>query len=187
MSRGATVWITGLPGAGKSTLAAAAAHALEGFGPVEVLDGDEVRTWLSPDLGHSRKDRARQADRTGRVARMLCAHGVVVVVSLVSPYRRDRDLVRTAHRERGLTFLEAHVGTSLDICRQRDPKGLYRLSAAGRLPRLTGVDDPYEPPLRPEFHTDDRESVEEAAARLAALTLRARPAADSSPAQSALP
>lgn len=181
MRRGATVWITGLPGAGKSTLATAAADALGAFGPVEILDGDEVRAWLSPDLGHSREDRARQADRTGRVARMLCGHGVIVVVSLVSPYRHDRDLVRRAHLERGLTFLEAHVGTSLDVCRKRDPKGLYRLSAAGRLPRLTGVDDPYEQPLGPEFRTDDREAVEEAAARLATLVRRATATVDALP------
>jgi adenylylsulfate kinase len=166
--RGVTVWLTGLPCAGKTTIANAVAERLDG--PVQVLDGDEVREFLSKDLGFSKADRDTQVLRVGWVARLLAAHGVTVLVSLVSPYAAARDKVRALHGEGGVDFLEVHVATPVEVTRERDVKGMYARALAGEITGFTGVDDPYEPPAAPDLvlHTQD-ETVAESAARVLAL------------------
>jgi adenylyl-sulfate kinase len=148
---GATVWMTGLPGSGKSTIASGVEASLLGAGrPVYILDGDNLRHGLNGDLGFSASDRAENVRRTAEVSALLADAGVVVLVALVSPYRADRDAARAVHAARGLPFVEVHVATSLEECERRDPKGLYARARAGEITGLTGVDDPYEPPLAPD-------------------------------------
>ena len=149
LSAGVTIWFTGLPSSGKTTLAHALAKRLadEGYDRVEVLDGDLAREHLTKGLGFSREDRAENVRRIGWVASLLARNGVVVLASVISPYRDDRDAVREMHGER---FVEVHVATPLEVCAERDVKGLYAKQRAGELTGLTGVDDPYEAPLRPE-------------------------------------
>jgi adenylylsulfate kinase len=143
-----TVWLTGLPSSGKSTIARALEKRLLDEGrPVEVLDGDVVRTHLTRDLGFSRQDREENVRRIGFVADLLSRNGVVVLCPVIAPYRAVRDEVRELHGDR---FVEVYVSTPLDTCIQRDVKGLYAKQKAGTLASLTGVDDPYEPPLNPE-------------------------------------
>ncbi|MGI9032737.1 MAG: adenylyl-sulfate kinase [Acidimicrobiales bacterium] len=145
---GLTIWITGLPSAGKTTIARALADRLRQAGhDVELLDGDVVRAGLSRGLGFSKEDRDENVRRTGFVASLLAHHGVVVVAAMVSPYRRTRDEVRARHDGH---FFEVHVSTPVEVCAARDVKGLYARQRAGRLSGLTGVDDPYEPPLEPD-------------------------------------
>jgi adenylylsulfate kinase len=161
---GKTVWLTGLPSAGKSTLARALEKRLLDAGErVEVLDGDVVRTHLTADLGFSREDRDTNVRRIGFVAQLLARNGVTVLCPVIAPYRAARDEVRALH-EPG-TFMEVFVSTPVDICSDRDVKGLYAEQKAGNISGLTGVDDPYEPPLNPEVvvptHTQSlEESVE---------------------------
>jgi adenylyl-sulfate kinase len=164
---GATVWMTGLPASGKSTVAAGVeARALaEGRGAY-ILDGDNLRHGLNGDLGFSAADRAENVRRTAEVAALLADAGVLVLVALVSPYRADRDAARAVHARLDLPFLEVHVATSLEECERRDPKGLYAKARAGELAHMTGVDDPYEPPLSPEVVVDGSEPLDEAVARL---------------------
>ena len=151
-SRGATVWLTGLSGSGKSTVAAEAERRLVAAGrPAYVLDGDNVRHGLNGDLGFSAADRAENVRRVGHVARLMADAGVVVLVPLISPYRADRDRVRAMHDEAGLPFVEVHVDTPIELCEQRDPKGLYAKARAGEITGFTGVDDPYEAPTAPEL------------------------------------
>ena len=168
---GATLWMTGLPGSGKSTIANGVETQLLGAGrPVYILDGDNLRHGLNGDLGFSAADRAENVRRTGEVAALLADAGVVVLVALVSPYRADRAAARAIHESRGLPFLEIHVATPLEECERRDPKGLYARARAGEIKGLTGVDDPYEPPEAPDVVVGAGEGVEEAVARvLAAL------------------
>jgi len=145
---GLTVWLTGLPSAGKTTLATALCDRLRAAGHrVEMLDGDVLRTYLTADLGFSREDRTQNVIRVGFVAHLLSRNGVIVVCSLISPYRDDRDQVRALHGDR---FMEVYLSTPLEVCAERDVKGLYARQRAGDLTGLTGVDDPYEPPLHPE-------------------------------------
>ena len=154
---GCTVWLTGLPSAGKTTLANGLAGRLRADGArVEVLDGDVVRTRLTRGLGFSRADRSENVRRVGFVADLLSRNGVVAVCALVSPYREDRDAVRAMHAGR---FVEVHVSTPLSVCAARDVKGLYARQREGTLQGLTGVDDPYEAPLHPEVvvPTHDRD------------------------------
>ena len=142
-----TVWVTGLPAAGKTTLAQETARKLASFDiPVRVLDGDELRGGVSADLGFSRTDRREQCDRAARLASELAAAGNVVIVALVSPYASDRAAARERHRRSGLAFLEVFLDTPLAECERRDPNGLYAAARAGRLSGLTGVDDPYQAP-----------------------------------------
>jgi adenylylsulfate kinase len=148
MAPGVTVWLTGLPSAGKTTIANLVAKQLHDLGqPVEVLDGDVVRAHLSRGLGFSRDDRDENVRRIGYVAGLLARHGVTVLVSAISPYRAVRDDVRAASGD----FVEVWVATDLATCQARDVKGLYARHARGELRGLTGVDDPYEPPLDPEL------------------------------------
>jgi adenylyl-sulfate kinase len=167
---GATVWMTGLPASGKSTVAAAVeARLLTEGRSAYVLDGDNLRHGLNGDLGFSASDRAENVRRTAEVSALLADAGVVVLVALVSPYRVDRAAARAAHDRRGLPFLEVHVATTLEECERRDPKGLYARARAGELSGMTGVDDPYEPPESPDVVVGG-ESLEESVARvLAAL------------------
>jgi adenylyl-sulfate kinase len=164
---GATVWMTGLPASGKSTVAAGIeARALAEGRSAYVLDGDNLRHGLNGDLGFSASDRAENVRRTAEVSALLADAGVLVLVALVSPYRADRDAARAVHARLDLPFLEVHVATSLEECERRDPKGLYAKARAGELAHLTGVDDPYEPPLAPEVVVDGAEPLDEAVARL---------------------
>jgi adenylyl-sulfate kinase len=168
---GATVWMTGLPASGKSTVAAGVeARLLESGRSAFVLDGDNLRHGLNGDLGFSADDRAENVRRTAEVSALLADAGVVVLVALVSPYRADREAARAAHDRRGLPFLEVWVATSLEECERRDPKGLYARARAGEITGMTGVDDPYEPPESPDVVVRGDEPLDESVARvLAAL------------------
>lgn len=154
---GLTVWFTGLPSAGKTTLAQALAKRLadEGYARIELLDGDIARTHLTKGLGFSPEDRAENVRRIGWVASLLARNGVIVLASVISPHRAVRDEVRALHEGR---FVEVHVATPVEVCSERDVKGLYAKQRAGTLTGLTGVDDPYEAPLHPEItvHTQDQ-------------------------------
>ena len=141
---GATVWLTGLSGAGKSTVAEALAARLTGT--VELLDGDEVREFLSKGLGFSREDRDTNVLRIGWVASTLAKHGVLVLAAVISPYAETRAAVRALHEKHGAGFLEVHVATPVEVCEERDVKGLYAKQRAGEMTGLTGVDSPYEAP-----------------------------------------
>ncbi|PWI41394.1 adenylyl-sulfate kinase [Streptomyces sp. ICBB 8177] len=173
--QGATVWLTGLPSAGKTTIAHALAGRLRGEGHrVEVLDGDEIREFLSAGLGFSREDRHTNVQRIGFVAELLASHGVKALVPVIAPYADSREAVRKRHEAAGTRYLEVHVATPVEVCSVRDVKGLYAKQAAGQLSGLTGVDDPYEAPaapdLRIETHTQDASAS--AAALHALLTER---------------
>jgi adenylylsulfate kinase len=149
---GATVWLTGLPSAGKSTIAHRCEPHLRALGlRVEVLDGDAVRPHLAAARGFSRDDRAINIRRIGWVAQLLARNGVLVLVSAIAPYRDVRDEVRACHDAGATAFVEVHVSTPVEIASDRDVKGLYARQRAGELTGLTGVDDPYEVPLRPEL------------------------------------
>ena len=162
------LWLTGLPASGKSTLARLAAEALAARGVrVEILDGEAARSRLSPELGFSEADRKTHTLRLAAEARTLSQEGATVIVAAISPYRESRDQARALI---GSGFFEIHVSCPLDVCRRRDPKGLYRKAKAGELRRMTGVDDPYEPPLHPDLVVEtDRETPADGAARLVAL------------------
>ena len=152
---GATIWMTGLSGSGKSTIAAALEHTLVGSGrSAYMLDGDNLRHGLNADLGFSEEDRAENVRRVGEVARLLAEAGTIAIASLVSPFKDARDRVRAAHEEAGIPFYEVHVDTPLEECERRDPKGLYAKARAGEITDLTGVGSPYEPPENPELTTD---------------------------------
>jgi adenylylsulfate kinase len=160
---GFVLWLTGLSGAGKSTVAAKLGPALAERGHrVELLDGDEVRTNLCQGLGFSRADRDTNIARIGYVANKLAKHGVAVLVAAISPYRAARDQVRASVDQ----FVEVHVAAPVGVCAQRDVKGLYARALAGEIPHFTGISDPYEPPTDPEIvlHTDHQtvdESVDQ--------------------------
>jgi bifunctional enzyme CysN/CysC len=170
-SRGLIVWFTGLSGAGKTTICSLAATELlaRGFA-VEVLDGDTVRENLCSDLGFSKKDRDENIRRLGFIAGLLVRHGVIVLVSAISPYRAAREEVRASIPD----FIEVFVDAPLNVCEQRDPKGLYRKSRAKLISGFTGIDDPYEPPLSPEVHCyTDRESIGASTAKVVSAVIEA--------------
>jgi len=153
--RGATLWFTGLPSAGKSTIAHALANELRAVGErVQVLDGDEVRPHLSTGLGFTREDRDINVTRIGWVARMLASHGVIVLVPVIAPYAAARDAVRNDHGRLAVPFAEVHVATPLEVAEARDVKGLYARARSGDLTGLTGIDDPYEVPTQAELVVD---------------------------------
>ena len=155
--RGATVWFTGLSGSGKSTVAVEVERLLaeQGRGAY-LLDGDNLRHGLNADLGFSAADRDENVRRVAEVARLVADAGLVALVPVISPYRRARQQAREMHAAADLQFVEVFVDTPLEVCEQRDPKGLYELARAGKITGFTGIDDPYEPPesaelvLRPE-------------------------------------
>jgi adenylyl-sulfate kinase len=150
--RGATVWLTGFSGSGKSTVAFAVERLLLDEGrPAYVLDGDNIRHGLNGDLGYSAEERDENVRRVSEVARLFADAGVIALVPLISPYRAGRDRARQAHATAGLPFLGVFVDTPLELCEQRDPKGLYAKARAGEITGFTGIDDPYEAPERPEL------------------------------------
>ncbi len=151
----ATVWFTGLPASGKSTLAAAVEEALVGRGTrAYLLDGDNLRHGLNGDLGFGPADRAENVRRTAHVAAILADSGCIALVSLVSPYAHDRQAARAVHVAQGIPFLEVWVSTPVETCARRDPKGLYARAHRGELTGLTGVDAPYEAPTEPDVEVD---------------------------------
>ncbi len=176
---GATVWLTGLPASGKSTIAVALERNLVNRARAAyLLDGDNIRHGLSDDLGFAPGDRAENVRRVGQVARLFADAGVIALVSLVSPLRSDREIPRQLHEAAGLPFIEVHVDTDVDECARRDPKGLYARARAGEIKGFTGVDAPYEPPERAEVHIHTAE-VDVASAVdqiMAALEARREPA-----------
>jgi adenylyl-sulfate kinase len=168
---GLTVWFTGLSSAGKSTIGQAVYETLSAAGhKVELLDGDVVRQSLSRGLGFSKEDRDENIRRIGFVADLLTRNGVIVLVSAISPYRA----IRGEMRDKIGSFLEVFVNAPLSVCEQRDLKGIYRRARAGELHGVTGVDDPYEPPLHPdiECRTDLETPAESVARVLAAIVAR---------------
>jgi len=151
---GATIWMTGLSGSGKSTIAVAIEHTLVSSGRAAfMLDGDNLRHGLNADLGFSEEDRNENVRRVGEVAKILAESGTVAIASLVSPYQAERDRVRALHEEAGIPFYEVFVDTPLEECERRDPKGLYAKARAGEIKDLTGVGAPYEAPERPDLVT----------------------------------
>ena len=153
--RGFALWFTGLSGAGKSTLSVPVSERLRRAGlPVELLDGDEVRTHLSKGLGFSKEDRDTNVRRIGFVAELLAKHGVVAVTAAISPYRDVREEVRRRITALGAGFVEVHVHCPIEVLAERDVKGLYKKALAGEIPNFTGVSDPYEPPTHPDVSVD---------------------------------
>lgn len=153
--RGATLWFTGLSASGKSTIAFTLEHALVQLGRLAyVLDGDNIRHGLNKNLGFSAADREENIRRIGEVAKLFADAGLVVMTSFISPYRKDRETVRSLHAAANLPFVEIHVATPISTCESRDPKGLYKKARAGELKNFTGIDDPYESPEKPEIVID---------------------------------
>src|ERR687886_2411073 len=163
LGRGFTLWFTGLSGAGKTTVSEIVEKELrERIGNVEVLDGDIVRTNLSKGLGFSRADRDTNVLRIGFVAKILARNGVAVIVSAISPYKEARDQVR---RDIGEDFIEVFVSCPVEVCAERDVKGLYKKAFSGEIGAFTGVSDPYEPPAAPELTLRTNEEEPEESAR----------------------
>ncbi len=157
---GFVIWLTGIPGSGKSTIAKRLKEVLKSKGLcVEHLDGDEVRPWLSPEAGFSREDRVRHLRRVAFVSHLLARNGVVVIASFVSPYRETRDLARELNKG---YFVEVYVKCPVEVAIERDPKGLYKKALKGEIKNMTGIQDVYEPPENPEVVVEtDKESVDE--------------------------
>ena len=166
--KGFTLWLTGLSGAGKTTLAVNLEPMLRARGiNVEVLDGDEVRTNLSKGLGFSKEDRDTNIRRIGYVCRLLSRNGVAAIAAAISPYREVRDEVRRLVEQDGAEFVEVFLSCPIDVLAERDVKGLYKKALAGELKGFTGVSDPYEAPLSADLVVEsDRESVEVSTARI---------------------
>jgi adenylylsulfate kinase len=172
--RGFIVWFTGMSGAGKSTLSQAIRNRLQTSRSVEVLDGDEIRTFLSRGLGFTRPDREENIRRIGYVARILARHRVAVISAAISPYRDSRNEVRRLASEEGIPFIEVYAQASLDALVRRDVKGLYKKALAGEIPHFTGISDPYEAPESSDVTVlTDSETVEVGVERVLA-TLRER-------------
>jgi adenylylsulfate kinase len=168
--QGVTVWLTGLSGSGKTTISFFVAQELRSLGyKAEILDGDVIRRNLASDLGFSKKDRDENVRRLGFVAHLLTRNGVIVLVSAISPYCAIREEVR--HRI-GNDFIEVFVNSPLEVCEQRDVKGLYKKARAGLIQNFTGIDDPYEPPPTPDIEckTDEEDFVESSMKILAKLS-----------------
>lgn len=163
-NRGVTIWLTGLSGAGKSTIAQGLQkHLIALDRRVEVLDGDLVRVNLSKGLGYSKEDRDTNIRRIGFVSNLLTRNGVVTVVAAISPYRDVREEVRRTITD----FVEVYVNCPLDVLKARDPKGLYAKALSGELPRFTGISDPYEQPTNPDVvvYTDE-ETIQESVTKI---------------------
>lgn len=156
--RGVTVWFTGLPAAGKTTISQGVERELRARGySVELLDGDIIRQHLTKGLGYSKEDRDENIRRIGFVAQLLTRNGVIVLVAVISPYREIREEVKKRIRD----FIEVYVNAPLEVCEQRDPKGLYKKARAGEIRNFTGIDDPYEPPLHPDVECRTAEETVE--------------------------
>ncbi|ALL02003.1 Adenylylsulfate kinase [Pyrodictium delaneyi] len=154
LDKGLVVWLTGLPGSGKTTIATKAAATLRQMGyRVEVLDGDWVRKTINPDAGFTREERRRHLLRVAWIARLLARNGVIVLCSFVSPYREVRSEVRRIVEEE-VPFIEVYVNAPLEECIRRDPKGLYKKALRGEIKHFTGITDPYEPPENPDLVLD---------------------------------
>ena len=166
--KGLVIWLTGLSGAGKTTLARSISNHLKAAGlRVELLDGDEVRENLSRGLGFSKEDRETNIRRIGFVARLLARNGVAVLGAAISPYQQSRDDVRNSIQADDIRFVEVFVRCPLDELIQRDVKGLYAKALAGEIKHFTGVSDPYEEPLSPEIIVDSsEESIEQSTSRV---------------------
>jgi adenylylsulfate kinase len=159
--QGFILWLTGLSGAGKTTVAGALYECLHGLGRLEILDGDEIRNTLTKGLSFSKEDRDENVFRIGYVARLLARNGVATIVSAISPYRGARDAVRQSAGRDGTPFVEVFVDASIDVLIHRDVKGLYQRALSGELPHFTGISDPYEPPADPDLRlTTDRETID---------------------------
>lgn len=174
LDRGLVVWLTGLPGSGKTTIAKTVACELRDKGyKVEVLDGDWARRTISEGAGFTRDERRRHLKRVAWVARLLARNGVIVLCSFVSPYRSVRDEARSIISEEGIPFIEVYVKASLEEVMRRDPKGLYSRALKGEIKHMTGIDDPYEPPLNPDLVLDtENEEPLESAGKLSELIIR---------------
>ena len=171
--RGCTIWLTGLPASGKSTIALLIEEKLlTEKRPALILDGDTLRHGLNAGLGFDAGGRAEAVRRAGESALILAESGAVAIVSMVSPYRADRDAVRARHTKIGVAFIEVFVDAPLAVAESRDPKGLYKKARAGEIPTFTGVTDPYEAPTHPDVHVRTHESsAQECAIKIcAALT-----------------
>ena len=166
--KGATIWFTGLSGSGKSTIAVALERALFRRGKLSYrLDGDNVRLGINKNLGFSGEDRKENIRRIGEVAKLFGDAGTIALSSFISPYAEDRDEVRRLHEAAGLRFVEVFVDCPLSEAERRDPKGLYKRARAGEIRNFTGIDDPYEKPIKPEVHLrTDRMTVEEEVAAI---------------------
>ncbi len=172
--KGATVWMTGLPASGKSTIAVALEQVLiQRNKHAYVLDGDNVRHGLNKDLGFSAEDRAENIRRIGEVAKLFADSGLIVITSFISPYISDRDLARKLHDDAGVPFLEVYVEVPLAVAEKRDPKGLYKKARAGEIKGFTGIDDPYEAPENPELVIDTSKVTPQEAAVLLCEMLEA--------------
>src|SRR5947207_15487387 len=170
--KGCTLWFTGLSGSGKSTLAFTLEHALVQAGRLAyVLDGDNIRQGLNKNLGFSAADREENIARIGEVAKLFADAGLITMTSFISPYRKDRDIVRALHVASNLPFIEVHCNTPIETCEARDPKGLYKKAraalASGKGMGFTGIDDPYEAPEKAEIVIDtERTKADEAAQQI---------------------
>jgi len=167
--KGVTIWFTGLSGSGKSTVAVAVEKALHKLGKLSYrLDGDNIRLGINKNLGFSAEDRTENIRRIGEISKLYCDTGIICLNSFISPYREDRDQVRTLHEEGGYNFIEVHVNCSLETAEDRDPKGLYKKARAGEIKNFTGIDDPYESPSNAEItlNTDTMTLEEEVEAVL---------------------
>ena len=172
---GARVWFTGLSGSGKSTIAVGVEASLLGIGRLCYrVDGDNLRHGLNRNLGFSAEDRTENVRRTGEVCRILADAGVIVLASLVSPFRADRDAVRALHDEWGIPFLEVLVDVPLEVAESRDPKGLYRRARAGEIKDFTGIHQAYERPTSPELVIQSHLSNPDASAAAVVTVLRER-------------
>jgi len=156
--KGCTLWMSGLSGSGKSTIAVALEQVLLQRGKHAYrLDGDNIRMGLNKNLGFSAEDRAENIRRIGEVAKLFADAGIITVTSFISPYRADRDNVRKIHEDAGIPFIEVYVNVPLEVAEDRDPKGLYKKARAGQIKGFTGIDDPYEEPVNPEIHLPTHE------------------------------
>jgi len=170
---GATIWLTGLSGSGKSTIAAHVEQLLVASArPAYILDGDNLRTGLNVDLGFSDDDRRENIRRVGEVARLMADSGVVVLVPVISPFRDARDGVRAMHLAANLTFFEVFVDTPIEECERRDPKGMYQRARRGEITNFTGIDSPYEAPLAADLVVRPSDGdVEELSRRVCSLVV----------------